>query len=126
MADPIAVLEKEAETLRSKLEPKRQEIAADELQLARLDAALEVLKGNVGLGSAKRPAATAKPAAGRQSISEDAIVAFVGANQPVGAAAIGDHVGVKGNSLTVKLGRMIEKGVLRKSGERRQTVYHLA
>jgi hypothetical protein len=123
MADAIATLEKEAEALRSKLEPARQAIQADELQLARLEAALEVLKGNVGLGTAKT---VAKPAAGRQSISEDAIVAFVSTNQPVGAAAIGDHIGVKGNSLTVKLGRMIEKGTLTKSGERRQTVYHLA
>ena len=50
-------------------------------------------------------------------IDENAIVDFVGANEPVGASAIGQHVGASGNPLSLKLKAMVDSGVLTKEGE---------
>ena len=126
MADMTAELEKEADKIRSRLAPKREEIRADEEQLARLEAAIDVLKGNVALAS--RPARSPRQASSRTrgSIDEEAIIGFVRSNQPVGARDIGEQIGVTGNRLSVKLGRMVQSGVLTKTGERRGTRYSAA
>jgi hypothetical protein len=122
VADIIAELEKEAEAIRIRIEPKRQEIADDEEQLARLEAAIEVLRGNVPTASAR---SARRPSRARRggTIDEGAIMAFVRANQPASAREIGEHIGVTGNRLSVKLGRMVESGLLKKTGERRGTRY---
>jgi hypothetical protein len=126
VADMTAELEKEAEKIRSRLAPKREEIRADEEQLARLEAAIDVLKGNVALAS--RPARSSSPSSSRSrgSIDEEAIIGFVRSNQPVSARDIGQQIGVTGNRLSVKLGRMVNAGVLTKTGERRGTKYSAA
>ena len=120
MADATAELEKEAVAIRSRIEPKRQEIRDDEERLARIEAALDMLKGNVALATPRGRAVTVRA---RGRIDEDAVVAFVRSHQPVAARDIGEHIGVTGNSLSVKLGRMVEKGLLTKTGERRATRY---
>ena len=118
MADVVAELEKEAASIRERIEPKRQEIRSDEEQLARLEAALDVLRGNVALATRSR-----RPPSRRSGIDEDAIVSFVRSNAPASARDIGQQIGVTGNTLSVKLGRMVEKGLLTKTGERRATRY---
>lgn len=127
MADLIAGLEKEAAAIRARLEPKRAEIRDDETQLGRIEAALEILKGNVALASG---APRAKRSGGgngkRGGIDEDAIVTFVRANQAASAGDIGAEIGVTGNRLSVKLGRMVNAGLLTKTGERRGTRYSTA
>ena len=122
MADVVAELEKEATTIRERIEPKREEIRADEEQLARLEAALDVLKGNVALATRSRSTAPRI----RGSIDEDAIVAYVRSHQPVLGRDIGQHIGVTGNRLSVKLGRMVKAGLLTKEGERTGTRYSVA
>jgi hypothetical protein len=129
MADITAELEKEAAAIRGRIEPKRAEIAADEQQLARIEAALEILRGNVAIATgAGRPRRA--PAGGssnsRSGIDEEAIVSFVRSAQPVAARDIGAHIGVTGNRLSVKLGRMVSAGLLTKTGERRGTRYSVS
>ena len=124
--DITAALEKEAAEIRSRIEPKRQEIREDETQLARIEAALEILRGDVVLASG---AGRAQRSNGRRSSrggTDDAIVAFVRAHQPVGAGDIGQHIGVTGNTLSQRLKRMVEKGLLTKTGERRGTRYSVS
>ena len=123
MADATEVLEKEAAEIRERIEPKRQEIRSDEEQLARLEAALDVLKGNVALATRSRSMPARRS---RSGIDEDAIVSFVRSNAPASARDIGEQIGVSGNTLSVKLGRMVEKGLLTKTGERRATRYSTA
>jgi hypothetical protein len=127
VADITAELEKEAAAIRKRIEPKRQQIKEDEAQLARLEAALEILKGNVTLATGTPRAKRAGGGNGRRGgIDEDAIVGFVRANQPVAAGDIGQEIGVTGNRLSVKLGRMVDAGLLTKTGERRGTRYSAA
>ena len=126
MADLTAGLEKEAAAIRARLEPKRADIRADEEQLARIEAALDVLNGNVALASG---AGRAKQANGRRSrggIDEAAVVAFVQKNQPASARDIGENIGVTGNRLSNKLTAMVKAGLLTKTGERRGTRYSAA
>src|SRR4051812_11480563 len=107
MSNAVAELEKEAAAIRKRIEPKREEIRADEEQLARIEAALEVLNGNVAIAS--RPARSPRPASSRSrgSIDAETIIGFVKANQPASARDIGQNLGVTGNRLSVKLGRMV-------------------
>jgi hypothetical protein len=51
---------------------------------------------------------------------------FVRAHEPVAAREIGQHIGVSGNRLSVKLGRMVSAGLLTKTGERRGTRYSVS
>ena len=113
----MSSLRRKQTTIRERIEPKRQEIRADEEQLARIEAAVDVLRGNVALATRSRTA----PPRRRGSIDEEQIVAFVRQNQPVGAKQIGPAIGVTGNNLSVKLGRMVQKGLLTKTGERAGT-----
>lgn len=122
MADVTAELEKEAAKIRERIEPKRQAIKDDEEQLARLEAALDVLRGNVALATRARSTRSSS----RRSSIDDEIVAFVRAHQPVAARDISEQVGMTGNSLSVKLGRMVQAGKLTKEGERRNTRYSAA
>jgi predicted HTH transcriptional regulator len=127
MADITAALEQEAAAIRERIDPKREEIREDEAQLARLEAALEILKGDVALATGTRRAKRAGGSSRSQGgIDEDAITAFVRANQPVSARDIGEQIGVTGNRLSVKLSRMVNAGVLTKTGERRGTRYSVA
>jgi hypothetical protein len=59
-------------------------------------------------------------------IDEQAIVSFVRSAQPVAAREIGEQIGVSGNRLSVKLGRMVSAGLLTKTGERRGTRYSVS
>lgn len=113
--DPVALMERQAEDIEARIQPARDAIRQDEEQVRRLREAIRVLQG--GRGGARRRASG--------NIDETAIVAFVGANQPASARDIGEHVGAGGNSLSVKLGRMVKAGVLTKEGERRATRYRL-
>jgi hypothetical protein len=127
VADITAQLEKEAAAIRQRIEPRRQEIREDEEQLARLEAAIDVMKGNVALATGSRRAKQTGGSNGRRGgIDEDAIVSFVRANQPASASDIGQEIGVSGNRLSVKLGRMANAGLLTKTGERRGTRYSAA
>jgi hypothetical protein len=127
MASGVETLEKEANEIRERIEPARQAIRADEEMLARLEAAISMLKGEVAIAPSRTDQFRAA-ASGRRSsspIDENAIVTFVGANQPVGATQIGKHVGASGNPLSLKLKAMVDNGVLSKEGQRRSTVYSL-
>lgn len=126
MADITVALEQEADAIRERLEPRRAAIAADEQQLARIEAALDVLRGNVALSSRPSRATTTTARPTRGAIDEQAIVSFVRSAQPVAAREIGQQIGVTGNRLSVKLGRMVDKGLLTKTGERRGTRYSVA
>ena len=126
MADVVEQLEQEAKAIRERLEPKRSEIAADEEQLARLEAALEILRGNVTVATGPRRAPATASRSNRGGIDEDAIVSFVRSAQPVAAREIGEQIGVSGNRLSVKLGRMVSAGLLTKTGERRGTRYSVS
>jgi hypothetical protein len=88
---------------------------------------LEILKGEVVLASGgSRPKRSGGGDGRRSSVDEEAIIGFVRTNQPVAAGAIGDHIGVRGNTLSQRLTRMVEKGLLTKTGERRGTRYSAA
>ena len=129
MADITAELEKEANAIRARIGPKLDEIREDEAQLARIEAALEILRGNVAIASGARKPRRAPAGGGgnsRGGIDEDAIVSFVRSAQPVAAREIGEQIGVSGNRLSVKLGRMVSAGLLTKTGERRGTRYSVA
>jgi Fic family protein len=122
MANATAELEKEAAAIRERIEPKRQEIRDDEQQLARLEAALEILKGNTLVARSR----TAPARRTRGSIDEAAIVAYVRKNPNASAGDISTVAGASGNTLSVKLGRMVKAGVLTKTGERANTRYSAA
>jgi DNA-binding MarR family transcriptional regulator len=116
--DPITLMERQAEEIEARIQPARDAIKQDEEQVRRLREAIRVLRGNsVALAPVRRRSGS--------TIDEHAIVAFVGANQPASAKDIGESVGASGNSLSVKLGRMVKAGVLTKQGERRATRYSL-
>jgi hypothetical protein len=129
MADIEAALEKEAEEIRRRIAPALAAIKQDEQRLARVMAALEVLRGEVAVASGSRRSSATTNRARRNSaggIDEQAVVAFVRANQPVAARDIGNEIGITGNRLSVKLGRMVSAGLLTKTGERRGTRYSVA
>jgi uncharacterized coiled-coil protein SlyX len=131
----IVALESEIAAVEKAQAPTRAQIAELEGQLtegqqiiARNRAAIDVLSGNVTIASAA-PRTRARRSSGTgltaSQIDERAVVDFIGANQPIGASPIGQHVGASGNALSLKLRAMVESGVLTKQGERRATKYSL-
>lgn len=129
MATAIETLEQEAREIQERISPKQEEIRADEERLARLRAAISMLKGEVALSIRSRHSAPRRDTRGRQEIPEDQIIAYVGQQGgQVSGAAIRKHLGIdaeRSNSVSVKLGRMVERGQLAAQGERRSKTYTL-
>ena len=133
LEDEIAAIEKAQQPTRDQIRELESQLVEGQQIIARNRAAIDVLSGNVavasGSGGRRSGGGAARQSRGgsgrltASQISEDRIVEFVRSNQPVGAAAIGDHVGASGNALSVKLRAMVDKGRLSKQGEKRATKY---
>lgn len=136
--DPVALLERQAKEIEARIQPARDAIAEDEKTLARLRAAIDVLKGNVALTARASTAESFRQAPSRRrssrgatasTISEERIIDYVGANQPATSGRpMREALGLDDSAsqaLTLKLGQMVADGKLAKTGERRATRYSL-
>lgn len=128
MEDEIAAIEKQQEPTRKQIAELEAQLVEGQQIIARNRAAIDVLNGNVALGTTATPTRRRRSSSGgvtASQIDERRIIDTVAANGWTKANVIAEAVGVSGNPLSLKLRAMVEDGKLKRRGERRATEYAL-
>jgi hypothetical protein len=119
-ADPIAILEARAREIRERIEPQRQAIRDDEEQLARIEAAVAMLRGEIAVGvrpAVRSPSPTMSERTAprrRRGGRKQAIFEYLREQPGASAAQVAEALGGSKPSVTSTLQKMASDGDLEK------------